>query len=66
MGVFGWLKKATKVVGKMAMDAAEEPQVQEDKTSVRRGQVANPTHDPYLENGIIGLLLKLLISKCRS
>lgn len=25
MGVFGWLKKATKVVGKMAMDAAEEP-----------------------------------------
>lgn len=49
MGVFGWLKKATKVVGKMAMDAAEEPQVQEDKTSVRRGQVANPTHDPYLE-----------------
>lgn len=25
MGVFSWLKKATKVVGKMTMDAAEEP-----------------------------------------
>ena len=47
MGVFSWLKKAARVAGKMAMDAAEEPE--ENKVSTKRGQVSNPTNDPYLE-----------------
>lgn len=47
MGFFSWLKKATKVAGKMAMEAAEEPE--EKEISVKHGQVPNPTHDPYLE-----------------
>lgn len=28
MGIFKWLKKATKVIGKMAVEAAEEVNVQ--------------------------------------
>ena len=47
MGIFSWMKKAAKVAGKMAIDAAEEPE--ENKVSTKRRQVSNPTNDPYLE-----------------
>lgn len=47
MGFLNWMKKATKVIGKMAEEAAEEPL--EEKSSAKCSQVPNPNHDPYLE-----------------
>lgn len=47
MGFLNWMKKATKVIGKMAEEAAEEPL--EEKSSAKCSQVPNPNHDQYLE-----------------
>lgn len=46
-GVFSWLRRAAKVAGKMAMDAAEEPEGND--ISAKCAQVPNPANDPYLE-----------------
>lgn len=45
MGFLNWMKKATKVIGKMAEEAAEEPL--EEKSSAKCSQVPNPNHDQY-------------------
>lgn len=47
MGLLNWMKKATKVIGKMAEEAAEEPL--EEEGDFRRTQVPNPDLDMYLE-----------------
>lgn len=41
------MKKAAKVLGNMAIDAAEEPD--ETKSSEKMSQVPNPQKDSYLE-----------------
>lgn len=46
MKLFSWMKKATKVIGEMAVAAAEEPE--EKKPSKKMSQVPNPDNDPYL------------------
>lgn len=46
MGIFKWLKKATKVIGKMAVEAAEEDEQKEPES--KPAQVPNPTNDAYL------------------
>ena len=47
MSFFSWMKKAAKVLGDMAIDAAEEPD--ETKSSEKMSQVPNPQKDLYLE-----------------
>lgn len=44
---FSWMKKAAKVLGNMAIDAAEERD--ETKSSEKMSQVPNPQKDLYLE-----------------
>lgn len=46
MGIFKWLKKATKVIGKMAVEAAEEDE--QKKPEAKPTKVPNPANDPYL------------------
>lgn len=46
MGIFKWLKKATKVVGKMTVEAAVEDE--QKKPASQPTKVPNPTNDPYL------------------
>lgn len=46
MGIFKWMKKAAKVIGKMAVEAAEEDE--QKKPEVKPAKVPNPTNDSYL------------------